>query len=224
MKGLFFLGLGLLMPLMGHAVDASKERDTEMPAVEFFGGSSNAKRSDDPEYGLLIEGQDDQPTYGKSARGLLITGGMADGRILYEDDYHRVVGSRSRPYVQMLYRHDPQSSEWKFDGNVVRGHVPRGSKFGWTVSVIKPYMAIMDWRAKPVEAAIIIYEKTPASVRGWKKRFEVVAENADQAKCMGGLEADKWLSKWIESRGAECGVRTLDGTQATMRSVQNANR
>lgn len=204
--------------------------DDELPAVDFSGRPTlppsrapAANTPDVPDLGLLIEGEVETPRVtDKRTLGLLFLGDGSGDRILYEDDHHRVVGNPSRPFVQMMYRYDPTSTDWKFDGNVVRGHVRRGSKFGWSVAVNKPYMAIMDWSAGPNVAAIVIYEKAPNSVRGWKKRYEVIADNARQAQCMGGVEAEKWLAKWQENRGQDCGVRTVDGSTATSASIKEA--
>lgn len=194
---------------------------SDLPAVN-FSGLPAAQKADPSKLGLRIEGDVDK--VGKSdssGLGLLFLGNSGD-RVLYEDDHHQVIGNPARPAVRMMYRYDPTSTEWKYDGSVVRGHVARGSNFGWSVAVIKPLMAIMDWSAGPNVAAIVIYEKTPNSIRGWKKRFEVIADNKDQARCMGGLDANKWLAKWNEDRGAACGVRTVDGSKATKSSIQSS--
>lgn len=215
-------GLHAILLTLGICVFSTAfAAEDELPALDF---SRKPSPSGSPDYGLLIEGSDDQPGAGKSARGLLVPGRASQDQILYEDEHHRVLGNPSRPFVQMMYRMDPESNDWMFDGNVVRGHVARGSKFGWTVAVSKPYMAIMDWSAKPNVAAIIVYEKTPKSVRGWKKKYEVVADDPSQARCMGGLEAQKWLAKWKENQGEDCGVRTIDGSKATQQSIDRQQR
>ncbi len=203
--------------------------EDELPAVESadvpainFSGLPAARNSNPAKLGLRIEGDVDEVGKPDSqGLGLLFLGNSGD-RILYQDDHHQVVGNPSRPAVRMMYRYDPTSTDWKYDGSVVRGHVARGSNFGWSVAVIKPFMAIMDWSAGPNVAAIVIYEKTPNSIRGWKKRFEVIADNKEQARCMGGLDANKWLTKWNENRGADCGVRTVDGSKATKTSIESS--
>lgn len=197
---------------------AAATADDELPGVEFsdlppvvnYSGLSSVSKPEPPDLGLLIEGERAK----QRGLGQLILGNDSQDRILYEDDHHRVIGNPARPIVRMMYRYDPQSTEWLYDGSIVRGHVQPGSKFGWSVSVSKPYMAILDWRAKPIEAAIVIYEKSPNSIRGWKKRFEVVADNEKQAQCMGGLDAGKWLTRWTDNRGTACGVTTIDWSQA----------
>ncbi len=212
--------------------------DDELPTVEFsarpgvnYSGLERPQKPDAPGLGLRIEGDLPERAAGdgaqpakKSDLGLVMLGDGSGNRVLYEDEHHRVIANPARPFITMMYRYDPGSTDWMFDGNVVRGHVARGSKFGWSVAVNKPLMAVMDWSAKPNVAAIIIYEKTPNSIRGWKKRYEVVADNPTQAKCMGGLDASKWLAKWSADRGMDCGVRTLEGTQATQQSIQNSQR
>jgi hypothetical protein len=177
---------------------------------------------DTPDLGLRIEGDNPNPgVEGDATRGTLVVGEDTSDRVLYQDDHHRVVGNPSQPMVRMMYRVEPSKDAWYFDGHVVRGHVKRGSNFGWSVAVNKPYMAIMDWSAEPSVAAIIIYEKTPNSLRGWKKRFEVLAQEPQQADCMGGLDASKWLQQWRQDRGVACGVVTLEGSRATRRSVSD---
>lgn len=109
-----------------------------------------------------------------------------------------------------MYRLDPNSSEWLYDGSMVRGQPPRGSNFGWSVAVEKPYMAVLDWSSQPLSAALVIYEKTPHSLRGWKKRYEVLADDAEQTRCMQGLDAKAWLDRWLLDRGEDCGVRTVE--------------
>lgn len=211
--------------------------DDDLPAVDFFNMPSASEprptpKPGEPDLGLLIEGDierdpihDGAPRApGSKALGLLMIGDGSKSKILYEDDYHQVIGNPAWPSVRMMYRYDPATTDWKYDGSIVRGHLMPNSNFGWSVAVTKPYLAIMDWNTKAKRAAIIIYEKTPSSVRGWKKRFEVIADNSDQAKCMGGLEADKWLGKWMENGGEDCGVRTVDGTQATNHSIHETGR
>ena len=161
---------------------------------------------DAADMGLLIEGDIEQ----RRRLGQMILDGDPREKVLYEDDHHRVVGSARRPAVRIMYRHDPTSSEWLYYGSMVRGQPPRGSNFGWSVAVQKPYMAVLDWSSEPLSAALVIYEKTPHSLRGWKKRYEVLASNAEQTRCMRGLEAETWLTRWLHNRGEDCGVRTID--------------
>lgn len=200
------------------ADDAQPAVESDLPAPSF----SEVLRSPGtpgPDLGLRIEGDNPNPSVGDSKLGTLVVGQDSSERVLYEDDHHRVVGSPSQPMVRMMYRVNPNADAWYFDGHVVRGHVKKGSNFGWSVAVNKPYMAIMDWSAEPSVAALIIYEKTPNSLRGWKKRFEVLAQDPQQADCMGGLDAETWLQTWQQDRGASCGVTTVEGTHATRRSV-----
>lgn len=214
---------------MSHAED-------ELPGVDFSGPglqpSPVPKKKGEPDLGLLIEGdlnkekiQDGGPRApGSKALGLLMLGDGSKNKILYEDDHHQVVGNPTWPSVRMMYRYDPDSTDWKYDGSIVRGHLMPNSNFGWSVAVKKPYLAVMDWNSKAKRAAIVIYEKTPRSVRGWKKRFEVIANDSDQARCMGGLEAEKWLHKWMDNGGTDCGVRTVEGTRATNHSIHETGR
>lgn len=190
---------------------------TPPPPVNFYGPAPTlAPRPELPDIGLLIEG--DPAT--NTRLGQVIMGEDAIDRILYEDDHHRVVGNPASRFVRMEYRYDPATTDWMYDGRLVRGHIRRGSKFGWSVAMNKPYLGIMDWSVRPTVAAIVIYEKTPGHIRGWKKRFEVQAADIEQANCMGGLDANKWLARWQEGRSEECGVRELDGTEATEKSVR----
>ncbi len=214
--GLRFGHTGLLALASLVFTSLALQAGEELPAVDFSElptvESSVPSRSytpEEPDLGLLIEGERSR----QRRLSQVILGNDTVDRVLYEDDHHRVIGNPTRPIVRMMYRYDPSSTEWLYDGSIVRGHVKRGSKFGWSVAVEKPYMAIMDWRAKPIEAAIVIYEKSPNSIRGWKKRFEVVADDETQAQCMGGLDANKWLSRWTTNRGIDCGVRTVEWSQ-----------
>lgn len=214
----------LVMGPPAMADDAQPAIDTDRPALR-FSELRTTPEADAPDLGLHIQGDNPSPGLpANSSRGTLILGEDTLDRVLYEDDHHRVVGNPSKPMVRMMYRVDPASDAWYFDGHVVRGHVKKGSNFGWSVAVSKPHMAIMDWSAEPSVAAIIVYEKIPNSLRGWKKRFEVIAQEPRQADCMGGLDASKWLAQWQQDRGVACGVVTMEGSRATQRSVSDSRR